>query len=75
MSAYYNKTIAIRGAANGTHDGQLMELPPTGRQVTLKGMNFVRLEDGKITEDWVIWDSMGLMQQLGMGPGADGPGK
>lgn len=62
-------TVAVRWTATGTHEGQLMDLPPTGKEVTLKGMNFLRFEDGKIAEDWVIWDSMGLMQQLGMGPG------
>lgn len=61
-------TVAIRWQATGTHEGPLMELPPTGKQVTLKGMNFLRLEGGKIVEDWVLWDGMGLMQQLGIGP-------
>jgi steroid delta-isomerase-like uncharacterized protein len=65
-------TVAIRWTATGTHEGPLMDLPPTGKQVTLKGMNFLRFEDGKIAEDWVIWDSMSMMQQLGIGP--DGPG-
>ena len=68
-------TVAIRWSATGTHEGQLMDLPPTGKQVRLDGMNFLRFEDGKIAEDWVLWDSLGLMQQLGMGPGADGPGE
>lgn len=62
-------TVAVRWTATGTHQGQLMDLPPTGKEVALKGMNFLRFEDGKIAEDWVLWDSMGMMQQLGMGPG------
>lgn len=61
--------IAMRWTATGTHKGPLGELPPTGKQVTMSGMNFLRLDDGKIVEDWVLWDSLGMMQQLGIGPG------
>lgn len=64
-------TVAVRWTARGTHDGELMGMPPTGTEVTLRGMNFFHVEDGQITEDWVLWDALGLMQQLGIAP--DGP--
>jgi predicted ester cyclase len=32
------------------------------------GMDFLRFEGGKLAEDWVIWDGMSMMQQLGMVP-------
>ena len=67
MVAEGNK-IALRWSATGTHEGKLMDLPPTGKQVRLSGMNFLHFRDGKIAEDWVLWDSMGMMQQLGMVP-------
>lgn len=66
--------VAIRWTAEGTHKGKLMDMPPTGKEITLNGMNFLHLRDGKIAEDWVIWDSMGMMQQLGMGPGSESGG-
>lgn len=61
-------TVAVRWSARGTHEGELMGMEPTGKAVTLRGMNFLHVEDGKIVEDWVIWDSLGMMQQLGIGP-------
>lgn len=60
--------VAVRWSARGTHEGDLMGMDPTGKEVTLKGMNFLHVENGKIAEDWVLWDSLGLMQQLGIGP-------
>ena len=40
----------------------------TGRQVSVEGMNFYRLADGRITEAWTQFDGLGLMQQLGAIP-------
>jgi predicted ester cyclase len=46
-----------------------MDIPPAGKKVTLRGRNVLRIENGKIAEDWVIWDDMGMRQQLGVAPG------
>ena len=61
--------VGVHWSASGTHEGPFMEIPPTGKRLTIEGMNVLRLRDGKIVEDWVLWDVMGLMRQLGMGPG------
>lgn len=61
-------TVAVRWSMQGTHEGALPDLDPTGEEVTVRGMNFMHVEDGKIVEDWVLWDSLGMMQQLGIGP-------
>jgi predicted ester cyclase len=40
----------------------------TGKQATVTGITIVRLEGGKIMEEWVEFDALGLMQQLGVIP-------
>ncbi len=66
-------TVAGRYTARGTHRGELLGIPPTGKQVTLAVMEVYRLTDGKIAEQWVTMDALGLLQQLGAGP-APAPG-
>jgi steroid delta-isomerase-like uncharacterized protein len=63
--------VAIRWTARGTHTGEMLGMPPTGKQVTLTGMTIVRIADGKITEVWNALDQLGLMQQLGAIPMPD----
>jgi steroid delta-isomerase-like uncharacterized protein len=60
--------VATRWTGRGTNTGSLMGMPPTGRQVTVIGMTFTRIVNGKAREDWTTWDSLGLMQQLGAIP-------
>ncbi len=52
----------------GTHTGELMGMPPTGRQVAFCGIESYRLADGKIVEIWAYSDTLGMFQQLGMIP-------
>jgi steroid delta-isomerase-like uncharacterized protein len=59
---------AARYTMTGTHEGEFMGLPPTGKQVTVSGIDIVRLRDGKCLEHWGQFDAMGLMQQLGALP-------
>lgn len=54
--------------AHGTHHGDLMGVPLTHKQVTITGITLERLADGKIVEEWNIWDQLGLLQQLGAVP-------
>jgi steroid delta-isomerase-like uncharacterized protein len=58
--------VATRWSFTGTHQGDLMGVPATGRQVRASGMTIQRVSDGKIVEGWTIFDTMGLMQQLGV---------
>jgi steroid delta-isomerase-like uncharacterized protein len=60
--------VATRWVAVGTHQGDLPGLPATGRQSTVTGMGFDRVENGKIAEAWGNWDTLGMMQQLGAIP-------
>jgi predicted ester cyclase len=45
-----------------------MGIPPTGKQVTVGGITISRLKDGKVIEEWTNWDTLGLLQQLGVIP-------
>lgn len=60
--------VTVRFTLRGTHTGELMGLPPTGKQVTMTGIQIVRATDGKITENWINTDALGLLQQLGAIP-------
>jgi steroid delta-isomerase-like uncharacterized protein len=51
-----------------THQGEIMGIPPTGKQITFGGVNIFRLMDGKVVEDWVYRDTIGFMRQLGALP-------
>lgn len=61
-----------RGTFTGTHQGDFMGVPATGRPVTIKYMDLWRVEDGKFVENWAQMDMMGLMQQLGALPSPAG---
>lgn len=56
--------------AAGTHRGELMGVPGTGRTITLRGINVFRIEQGRIVERWGRLDELGLLRQLGLVPGA-----
>lgn len=60
--------VAGRLTMNGTHQGALMGMPPTGRAVRQNHMHFVRLRDGKAIEHWGVRDDVGMMRQLGTFP-------
>jgi steroid delta-isomerase-like uncharacterized protein len=60
--------VVARNTATGTHSGQLMEIPATGKQIETKAMGIFSISDGKIVESWVASDQMSLMQQLGVIP-------
>ena len=59
--------VCIRWTSEGTNDGELMGMPPTGKRVKSEGISIDKIQDGKIVESWVHWDNLGLMQQLGVG--------
>lgn len=58
----------IRWRATGTHRGELLGTKPTNKKVTVEGISEVRCVNGKIAEDWVQWDALGLMRQIGAVP-------
>jgi steroid delta-isomerase-like uncharacterized protein len=60
--------VATRWTGRGTHDGQLMGIAPTGKQVTVAGLVVSRVANGKVVEEWTNWDTLGMLQQLGAVP-------
>jgi steroid delta-isomerase-like uncharacterized protein len=60
--------VAIRWTLKATHQGDLMGIPATGKEVTQSGTTIYRLADAKIVELWFLADNVSLMQQLGVMP-------
>jgi steroid delta-isomerase-like uncharacterized protein len=60
--------VAERFTARGTHQGELLGVPPTGREVSLVGINIFRIQDGQLVERWGRTDDLGFLQQLGIVP-------
>ena len=56
--------VATRFTVRGTHDGELLGAPPTGRPVAMTGITVSRCEDGRIAEEWELVDVAGLLQQV-----------
>ncbi|MFN2154221.1 MAG: ester cyclase [Anaerolineae bacterium] len=61
-------TVVQRLTSHGTHQGPFMGIPPTGKHLTVTAVEIFRLVEGKIAEQWVEADYLGLMQQLGVIP-------
>lgn len=61
--------VASRFEWTGTHQGEFIGVPATGRQVRVWGIVIDRLEEGRIKETRIIMDIPGLMVQLGVFPG------
>lgn len=59
-------TVVIRYPFAGTHRGPLRGIAPTGKAVTVAGMVLLRWADRQVIEQRGVWDSLSLMQQLGV---------
>lgn len=57
--------VVLRLDVRGTHQGDLMGIPPSGRAVEITAIEIFRLDGGKIVEQWVAVDNLGLMRQIG----------
>ena len=64
--------VAARVTYSGTHEGEFVGIPGTGRQTQTSGVDFFRMQDGKQAEHWGGPDMASLLQQLGVMP-APGP--
>jgi len=60
--------VVFRQTWSGTHQGEFMGVPPTGKSVSFGVIDIVRIEGGKCVEHWGQMDSASLMQQLGAVP-------
>lgn len=65
--------VVVRWTNHGTHVGDFLGMPPTGRSFAIAGIDIHRLRDGKLAEHWHVVDLFALMQQLNLVPaGATG---
>jgi predicted ester cyclase len=60
--------VTMAWTAHGTHTGELMGIAPTGRDVTVTGVQLSRIADGKFVEGYGVFDALGLLQQVGAVP-------
>jgi steroid delta-isomerase-like uncharacterized protein len=58
--------VAIRWVLTGTHKGAFMGIPPTNKKVKVWGIDIDRVADGKFIEGWCRFDTLGMMEQLGV---------
>jgi steroid delta-isomerase-like uncharacterized protein len=64
--------VAILWTSDGTHRGDYYGVPPTGKRTHIEGLDLFHVRDNKITEAWIEFDNLGLLQQIGAVPA---PGK
>ena len=57
--------LVCRNVVTGTHRGEYLGLPPTGRSVTYNEIFIFRFEDGRIAETWGVVDVLAQLRQLG----------
>ena|ERR1700682_1982749 len=69
----HESKAVVRVVLEGTHLGEGLGLPPTGRRVSITGVVIVRVAGGQIAEGWNSWDQLGLLRQLGAIPAPEAP--
>jgi predicted ester cyclase len=62
--------VETQWSLRGTHGGSLEGVEPTGKQLYVDGQLLSRIVDGKFVEEWVHWDTLGLLRQIGAVPPA-----
>ena len=61
--------VVARVRATGTHQGEFMGMPATGKSIEVRLIDIMRFgEDGLVQEHWGLFDALGMMQQLGAIP-------
>jgi steroid delta-isomerase-like uncharacterized protein len=65
--------VGVRRSYAGTHRGELLGIPATGKPVQMGSISIFRLAEGKIVENWEQLDLLTLMQQLGVIPAPGAP--
>ncbi len=64
--------VAIAYTVTGTHQGDFLGVPATGRRISARGMQISRFQNGQIVERWGSSDQLGILQQIGVDPIATG---
>jgi steroid delta-isomerase-like uncharacterized protein len=59
---------AIGWTAHGTHQGKLMNIPPSGKPICIRGISLLTVENDQITQAQTVWDMAGLLRAIGLLP-------
>ncbi len=60
--------VTVRWTGHGKHDNEVMGIPPTGKEVRVEALSLLRFVDGKIADHWAVWDTLGMLRQIGVVP-------
>ncbi len=60
--------VVLHMTWTGTHEGEFMGIPPTGKSISINVIDILGMAEGKCVEHWGVMDSMAMMQQLGVVP-------
>jgi len=60
--------VAIVWMAEGTHQGPIMNIPPTGHRVEVRGVSVIDVENGRVVRGQYIWDLAGMLRHMGLLP-------
>jgi steroid delta-isomerase-like uncharacterized protein len=60
--------VTARWSCVGTHQGELMGIPPTGKKTKISGISIFLIAGAKIAKEWTNWSTLALLQQLGVVP-------
>ena len=60
--------VAIVWVGEGTHQGPIMNIPPTGRRVIVRGVSIIDVRDGLVVRGQYIWDLAGMLRHMGLLP-------
>lgn len=60
--------VAIAYTVTGTHQGDFLGVPATGKRISARGVQIARFQNGQMVERWGSSDQLGILQQLGVNP-------
>lgn len=60
--------IAVLWIGEGTHQGTIMNIPPTGHKVQVRGVSMIEVQDGLVVRGQYVWDTAGMLRHMGLLP-------
>ena len=66
-----DNNVALAYTATGTHKGNFLGIPASGKKMKIRGLQIAKFKDGKIVERWGSSDELGILKQIGAVKGAE----
>ncbi len=60
--------VTTRWTGHGLHDSDMIGIPASGKEIHVEALSLMRIDDGRIAEHWCVWDTAGMLQQVGAIP-------